>query len=422
MKVGVIGLGFVGLTTALGFAEKGIYTIGYDLNSEKLLKINEGKIPFYEPELDVVLKRQLGNNFVVSSDVFHLVKISEIIFICVGTPKGISGSADLTQIKDVLREVLAVLDVESPKTILVKSTIPPGSIDQLSEFVYEVNANKKKNVSLGSNPEFLREGSAWRDFMNPDKIIVGYKGSEENKSKIEEIYRDFRVKVTFTDPRTAEFSKYLSNALLSTLISFSNEMSLIAKSINGINIEEAFRLLHLDNRFYGQPAGIISYIYPGCGYGGYCLPKDTQAIASLSDTLGFTPLLLEANIKINETIMDFWINQLAKENNNYNVPIGILGLSFKSESDDVRDTPAAKCIVNLRQKGYVNIKVFDPKAMENFSKVYPELKVSFTSSSKELVDSSEVIFILTAWEEFKEINYSNKKLFNLRYMSISNYD
>lgn len=420
MKIGVVGLGFVGLTTALGFAEKGINTLGYDLDLAKLHQINENKIPFYEPELSNALKRQLGNNFNVTDNISNLVKNSSIIFICVGTPKGIDGSADLTQIKSVLKEILNQLDDIDSKIVLIKSTIPPTTIDQLYKYVYEVNHNKKANISLGANPEFLREGHAWHDFMYPDKIIVGYEGKEEDKTKISEIYKSFKVGVTFTNPKTAEFSKYLSNALLSTLVSFSNEMSLIANKIGGIKVEGAFKLLHLDSRFYGNPAGIISYIYPGCGYGGYCLPKDTQAIASLAKNLGFSPLLMEANIEINESIMGFWMNELMKENPNRDVSIGILGLSFKPESDDVRDTPAAKCINILKEKGYYNVRVYDPMAQENFSKTYPELKVTYVASSKELVGSSDVVIILTAWDEFKEIDYSNKRLFNLRYIPIPN--
>jgi len=418
MKIGVIGLGFVGLTTSLGFAEKGISTIGYDLDTTKLNQIKTGKLPFYEPELKEVLERQLKKSFVVSDDISIVVNECNILFICVGTPKGNDGKADLSQIKNVLKEIINKINNNDSKIILVKSTVPPSTIDKLTEYIHELNIGKKVKVSLGSNPEFLREGHAWQDFMNPDRIVVGYNGNEEDKGKILDIYRSFNAEVTFTNPNTAEFSKYLSNSLLSTLISFSNEMSMIAKTIGGINVQEAFKILHLDGRFYGNPAGIISYIYPGCGYGGYCLPKDTQAIASLSESLGFIPLLLEANISVNTTIMDFWIGEMIKWNPNRNINIGILGLSFKPGSDDVRDTPALKCINLLRKEGYESVKVFDPIAMESFARTYPEIKVSYASSSKDLVDSTEVIFILTAWDEFKNVDFSGKKLYNLRYVSI----
>jgi len=261
MKIGVIGLGFVGLTTSLGFADKGISTIGYDLDTTKLNQIKTGKLPFYEPELKEVLERQLKKSFVVSDDISIVVNECNILFICVGTPKGNDGKADLSQIKNVLKEIINKINNNDSKIILVKSTVPPSTIDKLTEYIHELNIGKKVKVSLGSNPEFLREGHAWQDFMNPDRIVVGYNGNEEDKGKILDIYRSFNAEVTFTNPNTAEFSKYLSNSLLSTLISFSNEMSMIAKTIGGINVQEAFKILHLDGRFYGNPAGIISYIY-----------------------------------------------------------------------------------------------------------------------------------------------------------------
>ena len=418
MKIGVIGLGFVGLTTALGFSYKGIRTMGFDLDFNKLNKIKSMQIPFYESKLNDVLIQQLGNNFKVTNSLKELVVNSDILFICVGTPKGINGKADLAQIKTSLDGILDGMDENDSKIILIKSTIPPSTTDELCEYIRRDVVRMGTNVSLGVNPEFLREGHSWEDFMNPDKIIVGFHGTEIDRKKIEDIYCNFGVGVTFTNPRTAEFLKYLSNTLLSTLISFSNEMSIIGKKIGGIDISEAFNLLHLDSRFYGNPAGITSYIYPGCGYGGYCLPKDTEAIVSLSKSLGFNPLLLERNIEINETIMDFWINEFEKEYCDKEVNIGILGLSFKPDSDDIRETPARKCINLLKQKGFNNIQVYDPKAMANFAKTYPDIEVSYALNSKELVNFSKIIFIITAWEEFTKIDYSNKILYNLRNIPI----
>jgi UDPglucose 6-dehydrogenase len=193
-------------------------------------------------------------------------------------------------------------------------------------------------------------------------------------------------------------------------------MSIIARKIGGINIPEAFKLLHMDKRFYGEPAGIVSYIYPGCGYGGYCLPKDTQAISSVSKQYGFKPSLIDANLEINENIMGFLLEEFFKLNYDKSVPIGILGLSFKPESDDVRSTPAIKCIQHLVNNGYTNIIVYDPKAIENFKKNYHELNVKYALSAKDLVDNVKIVFIITAWKDFLKLDFTGKKVFDLRYM------
>lgn len=416
--IGVIGLGFVGLTTALGFSEKGTKTCGFDIDAKKLNMIESGTIPFYEPHLDEVLREQLGKNFTIASSLPDLIRDSYIIFICVGTPKGVNGEADLRQIKEALNEIVNVININDSKIILIKSTVPPLTTDNLLNYIRNERKINQINVSLGMNPEFLREGHAWEDFTNPDKIVVGIDTDDMVKEKVKKIYSNFGVAVTFTNTRTAEFLKYLSNTLLSTLISYSNEMSMIAQKISGISIQDAFDLLHKDHRFYGNPAEIASYVYPGCGYGGYCLPKDTEAIISLSKKMGISAPLLEGNLNINKAIIEFWVDQFENEFTNRDINIGILGLSFKPNSDDIRESPAINFIKELKRKGFNNIKGYDPVAMTNFINSYPESHIKLANSSKNLIEESQVIFILTAWEEFRLLNYQGKKLYNLRYIQI----
>jgi UDPglucose 6-dehydrogenase len=191
---------------------------------------------------------------------------------------------------------------------------------------------------------------------------------------------------------------------------------MVAKKIGEIDVEKAFKLLHLDKRFSGNPANIVSYIYPGCGYGGYCLPKDTEAIAKLSTDLGFRPELLESNLLMNSKIMDFLLSDFIDEHKDRSIRIGILGLAFKPNSDDIRETPALHCIKILQNEGYHNITAYDPMAMTNFAQTYPKLGIAYSENVIDLLSKSTVIFILTAWSEFAELDFTNKSVYNLRYM------
>ena len=416
--IGVIGLGFVGLTTALGFSEKNISTTGFDINYSKLDLIKSGNIPFYEPDLKDALSRNLGKNFFIVECIDQLIERSDIIFLCVGTPKDSKGGADLSQIKSVFDAISKRAMQHDKQIILIKSTVPPSTTEKMQEYIYAENPELKDKILVGMNPEFLREGHAWEDFMNPDRIVVGINGNEDDKEKIMGIYKGFKKDVIFTNPRSAEFLKYLSNTLLSTLISYSNEMSMVAKKIGEIDIGNAFKLLHLDKRFSGNPANIVSYIYPGCGYGGYCLPKDTEAISKLSTDLGFTPELLESNLLINSKIMNFLLSDFINNHTERSNMIGIIGLAFKANSDDIRETPALQCIKILQNEGYHNIMVYDPMAMTNFAQTYPDLEIAYSENAKDLLSKSKVIFILTAWPEFADLDYTNKSVYNFRYMPL----
>ena len=416
--IGVIGLGFVGLTTALGFSDKGIPTLGYDINEHKTEQIKAGEIPFFEPGLKDALSRNINNCFRFSNSVERLVSASEVIFICVGTPQGLDGKADINQVKSSIENIISHVKPREKKLVLIKSTVPPTTTDSIQGYVNDKINNESFEVRVGVNPEFLREGHAWQDFINPDRIVVGINATTYYKDKILKIYRNFNSPVVFTSTNTAEFLKYLSNAMLSTMVSFSNEMSVIANKIGEIDIPEAFNLLHMDKRFSGNPAAIVSYLYPGCGYGGYCLPKDTMAIAKLSSEFGYKPTILEGNLSVNDNIMPLLLNDFFNVKFDHSVHIGILGLSFKPDSDDVRETPAIRCIRELRKQGYGNIFAYDPKAENNFKNEFPHDEIHYSDSPENLIKSVEVIFILTAWKEFADLDFKDKRVYNLRYMRI----
>lgn len=410
----VLGLGFVGLTTALGFSKKGFKVYGVDVNTDRVNSIKRYEIPFYEPHLNEVLLEELGNNFVVDVSLEEAVQASEVIIICVGTPGNPDGSANLTYLLGAVRDVFNASQ-GTFKVIVTKSTVPPSTVSkQVMPFVNELNRTSGKQIGFASNPEFLREGFAWDDFINPDRVVIGVE-DERSKEVLNRIYAPFGAPIHFVSYNSAEYIKYLSNTLLSTLISFSNEMAMIAEHIGDIDVPTAFKILHQDKRWFGKPAAMASYVYPGCGYGGYCLPKDTAALASIARENGAEPLMLEGNLRINDKIKDHVADKIAAVADKSST-IGILGLSFKSGSDDVRLSPSKFIIEKLLEKGYTNILAYDPMANEVFAKEY-NLPIQYASTLEELVANADELVLLTSWPEFKAAKelFANKRMFDCRY-------
>lgn len=413
----ILGLGFVGLTTGLGFAKKGFKTYGFDIDEDRLSRLKNYDIPFFEPHLEEVLRETLGSSFVLNESLENAIKDSEAIFLCVGTPSKNDGSADLTYLFDAIDQILAV-QTSKYQVIITKSTVPPSTVSKkVIPHVEKALADKpNRKIGFASNPEFLREGYCWEDFIEPDRIVIGVEG-DEAKNILDKIYKPFNAPIHYVSYNTSEYIKYLSNTLLSTLISYSNEMSMIADAIGDIDVPKAFRILHEDKRWYGSPAGMSRYVYPGCGYGGYCLPKDTSALASISEEHGFVTPVLNANLDINKKIKHFIANKIENEIG-VDEPVGILGLSFKPNSDDVRITPTKEIISLLLEKGYSNIFVYDPVSNAEFKKYYPELNITYCNSLSEILSNAENMVILTGWKEFldnKEI-INKKRVFDYRYI------
>lgn len=411
MKITIFGLGFVGLTTAVGFAikhldNKDYKIVGYEIDTQKVALLNKGQIPFYEAGLQYGLDSTLNRNLTITSDINLALKDADIIFFCIGTPMSDDGSADLSFIKNAICECVKKKAMLSNRAIfVVKSTCPPSSVS--TEFLPLCGG-----IPIISNPEFLREGFAYSDFLEPDRIVIGTNNAEA-KELISEIYAPFNAPIVFTSTNTAEFIKYLSNSCLATLISYSNEMSIIAESIGDIDIKKAFEVLHLDKRFFGNPAKITSYIYPGLGFGGYCLPKDALALIKKADENGVKADILNAVMKVNSDILDFYVKKICDECDR-GVNIGILGLSFKPDSDDVRDSKSASLIAKLLQAGYKNIYAFDIMANEIFQKTY-NFSVTYCDSLEFVLEKSEILIIATAWKEFCNLK-TDKKIYNLRFV------
>lgn len=419
----VVGLGFVGLTTALGFSDVGFNVYAYDIDLEKTSKIKNNKIPFYEPNLEAILNKNSNKTFFLSDNLKKSVKESEVIFICVGTPSDDNGKADISYIKSAIKSINQYIEKYEKKIIVIKSTIPPSTIkENIIPYVKDINKGSPKEIYIASNPEFLREGYAWDDFIHPDRVIIGVDNNNQEyvKEVLNRIYKPFinKNKIHFVTLNTAEFIKYLSNSFLATLISFSNEMSMIAKSIGDIDIKESFKILHEDKRFNGSPCGISSYVYPGCGFGGYCLPKDTKALMNKSLEYDYEPKILKSVLNVNQEIKEFLVNDIIREEDK-NRKISILGLSFKADSDDVRDTPSKEIIKLLLNKGYLNISVYDPLSNNIFKEKYKDLgNIEYKNTLIEAIEGADIVIILTAWKEFKDNAdlFKNKKVYDLRYI------
>ena len=418
MVVTIFGLGFVGLTTALGFCEYGHTVYGVEVNDKRLATIKGGKLPFLEPGLDDALVRHLGKKFhpISAAELNKAISESDAVYYCVGTPYGKDGQADLKYLYGAIDMTLEQIKDNKFRVLVTKSTIPPSTTER-KVIPYLESKGKKVGVDLGAanNPEFLREGHCWDDFMNADRIVLGV-SDEKSEKVLREIYASVKEPVFCVSLNTGEFIKYLSNTLLATLISYSNEMSVAADAIGNIDVAQAFRILHMDKRWGG--AAMASYAYPGCGYGGYCLPKDTNAFYAVTRTAGFDGQILKNVINVNDNMPKFIAKRIDKAvGGNKNLTLGILGLSFKPGSDDVRDTPSAKIIRELVALGYTKVVGYDPVANEEFKSLYTDLSLDYSKSYDEILLKADAFVIATAWPEFKDVkDRTTKKVVDCRYM------
>lgn len=414
--ISVIGLGFVGLTTAIGFCEKGFSVYGYDIDCKKTGLIKEGNLPFFEPGLKENLQKHLNNLFKPTNDLAEAIRNSKVIFICVGTPSNLDGSVDLRYIFEALKNIILSINDETYRVIVIKSSVPPPTTqDSIKPFIEKLGVKVGNNLGLTNNPEFLREGHAWHDFLYPDRIVIGEDDTKSGKI-IEDLYQSFNAPIHRVSLNTAEYIKYLSNTLLATLISFSNEQSLIAKSIGNIDLKKSFQIIHQDKRWFGNPANMSSYVYPGCGYGGYCLPKDVQALIQQSLKHDFSPEMLMNTHKMNNKIIVSVVDEIA-EKCPKDKAIGILGLSFKPNSDDVRQTPAKNIIEGLLKRGFNKINAYDPVAIHAFQRSYG-FPIRYLPTLEEIISNSETLIILTAWDEFiqNEEKITQKPVLDYRYI------
>ncbi len=410
MKITVFGSGYVGLVTGTCFAEMGNHVVCIDINKERVEKLNQGFCPLFEPGLPELLKKNLEEKrLVFSSDAKIGVSHGEVIFIAVGTPPGENGAADLSYVLQVARSIGEYLDknLNKLKIIINKSTVPVGTADLVNLEIEKVlkAKNIKINYAVLSNPEFLKEGAAIADCMRPDRIVIGSNNPEASQI-IKELYGPFNRnhdKLILMDVKSAELTKYAANAMLATKISFMNEMSRVAEKL-GADIEQVRRGIGSDSRIG------YSFIYPGCGYGGSCFPKDVQALIHMAQSAGEEAQILQSVHEVNKTQKLKLLEKinLYFKNNLLGKTFGIWGLAFKPNTDDIREAPAEVLIRSLIKQG-AKIQAYDPEAMENMSELFKaEIaagKISFKAHAEEVLEQADGLIIVTEWMMFRSPDF-----------------
>ena len=399
MKLCMIGTGYVGLVSGVCFADLGNDVICVDKDIKKINSLKKGNIPIYEPGLsELVVKNYKNKRLSFSTDLKTSIKESDIIFICVGTPtKKNSNSADLSQIYEVAK--LISKSINKFKIIITKSTVPVTTGDEIEKIL--LKRNSKKKFSVLSNPEFLREGEAIRDFIYPDRIVVGSNDKKANRI-MKNLYSPLISKgaqYLSTSRRAAELIKYASNSFLATKITFINEIANLCEK-TGINVEDISIGMGLDKRIGSR------FLRAGPGYGGSCFPKDTKAITSTADKFKTNLSVIKSVIKSNENRSNLLLNRVYEILNKKikNKKITFLGVTFKANTDDMRDSSSLSMIPALAKKG-AKIKYFDPTG---YKKEFSKIKNVYNANTiKESLDSSDLVIIHTEWNDFKSINFSN---------------
>ena len=395
----MIGTGYVGLVSGVCFADLGNDVICVDKDIKKINSLTKGNIPIYEPGLsELVVKNYKNKRLSFSTDLKISIKESDIIFICVGTPtKKNSNSADLSQIYEVAK--LISKSINRFKIIITKSTVPVTTGDEIEKIL--LKRNSKKKFSVLSNPEFLREGEAIRDFIYPDRIVVGSNDKKANRI-MKNLYSPLISKgaqYLSTSRRAAELIKYASNSFLATKITFINEIANLCEK-TGINVEDISIGMGLDKRIGSR------FLRAGPGYGGSCFPKDTKAITSTADKFKTNLSVIKSVIKSNENRSNLLLNRVYEILNKKikNKKITFLGVTFKANTDDMRDSSSLSMIPALAKKG-AKIKYFDPTG---YKKEFSKIKNVYNANTiKESLDSSDLVIIHTEWNDFKSINFSN---------------
>jgi len=394
MKIAVIGAGYVGLVTGSCFADLGNDVVCIDNDTEKIKKLNSGVIPIYEPGLDnLVSINTLEGRLTFTDNIEQGISNSEVIFIAVGTPPKDDGSADLSAIENVAKHIGASLN--SYKLIVEKSTVPVRTGEWLRGTIEKYNRNKIE-FDVASNPEFLREGSAIQDFINPDRVVIGV-NNEKAAQVLLKLYEPLNAPILVTDINSAEIIKHASNAFLSMKISFINAIANVC-DLAGADVKKVAKGMGLDNRI-GE-----GFLNAGIGFGGFCFPKDLDALIAISNKLGYDFNLLKEVRNINDKqkltpivkLKKLWPSLKDKE-------IAILGLAFKPNTDDMRLAPAIDIINVLLSEGS-KVKAYDPVALENAKKIFRNGAITFSETPYDACLNADALIIVTEWNQFKYLD------------------
>lgn len=400
-KVAIFGTGYVGLVSGACLGKVGNKMTCVDIDADKVKRLKKGECPIYEPGLqEVQLEAMKSGNLVFTTDAPKAIKENDIIMLAVGTPPGNDGSADLVHVRTVAELIGKYANAD--KVVVTKSTVPPLTGDMVEKLIAdELKKRKVKHqISVVSNPEFLKEGSAVDDFLKPDRIVVGT-NDESAQTRMKSLYRPFMrqgYKVIFLDRVSAEMTKYAANAMLATKITFMNEMSRIAEKV-GADIEAIRYGIGADPRIGKE------FLYAGPGYGGSCFPKDVKAIAHLAHTVGVTPTLLDAVEDVNKEQRYFFFNKITRHfgKDLTGKNFALWGLAFKANTDDVRESPAETIIEELIAAG-AQVKAYDPEAQDTFAehtKIGKNKQLQYTTEQYEALERADALIIMTEWSQFR---------------------
>ncbi len=401
MKICVIGTGYVGLVGAAIFADWGNEVVGVDIDPKKLKMIESGEMPIYEPGLsEVVLANMKAGRLSFTTSLPRGMKDAEIIFICVGTPQNeITGAADLSAVWAVAREIGENLD--GYKVIVTKSTVPVGTNERVKKIIRKY-ASKGKRFDVASNPEFLREGSSVEDMRETDRVVIG-SDSKKALKIVRSLYEHLNTTIVETDLRSSEMIKYASNSFLATKISFINEMAQICERA-GADVSEVSYGMGLDKRIGKY------FLNAGIGYGGSCFPKDVAALYKTSTDQAYDFKLLRAVMEVNDRQKDYFMEKISGHfgKNLTGKTLACLGLAFKNNTDDIRESVSIEVVRTLRGNG-ARLKVFDPEAMENAQKVLGDEMIEYSEDIYETLKGADALCLLTEWKQFSQLDLDRVK-------------
>ncbi|NLY23413.1 MAG: UDP-glucose/GDP-mannose dehydrogenase family protein [Bacteroidales bacterium] len=415
MKIAIVGTGYVGLVSGACFAEMGVDVTCVDIDNAKIEGLMKGIIPIYEPGLrTIVLRNYDAERLHFTTDLPSVLNEMEIVFIAVGTPSDINGNADLSYVMTVADTIAR--HVTKPLLIVTKSTVPVGTSHRMLEVVRERLAERQLpdlKIEVASNPEFLKEGAAVADFMSPDRVVVGVE-SEQAKELMTKLYRPFLLnnfRVIFMDILSSEMTKYASNAMLATRISFMNDIANLCERV-GADVNMVRRGMGSDSRI-GR-----SFLYPGCGYGGSCFPKDIRALISVAESVGYEMKLLKAVEEVNNLQKNILFEKLTNhfDGKLNGLTVAVWGLSFKPETDDVRDAASLTLIRSLLDAG-VTVRTYDPAAISEARKVLGD-EVYYANDIYDAALGADALIVPTEWKEFRLPNWEVLKKIMRRHVVI----
>src|SRR5215213_3977829 len=400
MHIAVIGTGYVGLVTGACFAEFGVEVTCVDVDEKKIEGLKNNIMPIYEPGLDTIVEKNYkAGRLHFTTDIKSAVEQALVVFLAVGTPPKEDGSPDMSYYQQAAKDIAEAMN--GYKVLVTKSTVPVGTGKWLREFVTE-NQKTKTNFGVASNPEFLREGAAIDDFMRPDRVVIG-SNEDQAIEVMKELYRPLyliETPIVITSLEAAELIKYAANAFLATKITFINEVANLCDAI-GCDVHDVARGMGMDNRIGRK------FLHPGPGYGGSCFPKDTRALTTVADSFGVETHIVDAVIYANEKQREAMIPKIEKLVGSLEgKQIGVLGLSFKPETDDMRESPAIDIIKEMQKLG-AQVKAFDPVAMEEAKHCLPDIE--YATDEYDAIRDADALVIITEWNQFRALDMEKVK-------------